>query len=151
MQKWCLSQHHSVPVWGLDNIYKILTAPNGTKFTIYQVIMSIKFVEDLITPLFDGVNVSPEDNVVIICDISMKEKAEGLLSHFGIYAVIIFGSVMWEAFTVSYKISMEPFYFLVRCCAIGRDISIIVSNKSFDREFSKCELTDDMTEIPTVT
>ena len=34
MQKWRLSQHHSIPFWSLDNIYKILTAPDGTKFTI---------------------------------------------------------------------------------------------------------------------
>ena len=42
MQKWRLSQHHSIPFKGLDDIYNILTAPNGTQFTICQVIMSIK-------------------------------------------------------------------------------------------------------------
>ena len=52
MQKWRLSQHYAIPFWGLYNIYKILTAPNGTKFTICQVIMSIKLVKDLITLLF---------------------------------------------------------------------------------------------------
>ena len=34
MQKWRLLQHDSVPFWRLDNIHKILTAPNGTQFTI---------------------------------------------------------------------------------------------------------------------
>ena len=28
MQKWCLEQHHSIPFWGLDDIYTILTKPN---------------------------------------------------------------------------------------------------------------------------
>ena len=131
MQKWRLSQHHSIPFKGLDDIYNILTAPNGTQFTICQVIMSIKLVEDLITLLFVGVNVSPEGNVVIICNNSMKEEVEALLSHFGIYAVIIFGSVVRKAFTVSYKTSMEPFqYYPVRYYVIERGTSIIVSNKN---------------------
>ena len=56
MQKWRLLQHHSIPFRGLDNIHKILTAPNRTKVTIYQVIMSIKLVKGLITPLFIGVD-----------------------------------------------------------------------------------------------
>ena len=56
--------------------------------------MSIKLVQDLITPLFVGVDVSPEGNVVIICDISMKEETEALLSHFGIYVAVIFGIVV---------------------------------------------------------
>ena len=96
MQKWCLEQHHSIPFWGLDNIYKILIAPNGFKFTIYQVVMSIKSVVDYITPLFIATNVSPEGDVVIIYDINMKAEAEaeGILSHFGIYAALIFGSVV---------------------------------------------------------
>ena len=102
IQKWRLAQHHSIPFWGLDNIYKHLTAPNGFKFTICQVVVSIKLVEDLITPLFIAIDVSPEGDVIIICDISMKEEAEGLLSHFGIYVAVIFGSDVWEAFTVSY-------------------------------------------------
>ena len=149
MQKWRLEQHHSIPFWGLDNIYKILTSPNGTKFTICQVIMSIKLVEDLITPLFIGVNISSEGDVVIICDVSMKEEAEGLLSHFRIYVAVIFGSDMWEAITVLYKTSMEVFqYCPMRNCAIKRDTSTIVFNESFDREFAKCGFTDDLIEIP---
>ena len=113
--------------------------------------MSIKLVEDLITPLFITVDVSPEGDVVISCNISMKEEAEGLLSHFGIYIADIFGSVVWEAFTVSSKTSMESFqYCPVCCCAIERDTSIIASNDSFDCKFAKCGLTNDMIEIPTV-
>ena len=59
--------------------------------------MSIKLIEDLITPLFVGVNVLPEGDVVMIYNISMKEEAETLVSHFGIYAAVIFGYVVWEA------------------------------------------------------
>ena len=140
IQKWLLSQYHLIPFCGLHNIYKILTTPNGTKFTICQVIMSIKLVEDLITLLFVKVIVSPKIDVVVICDISMKEKAEGLFSHFGIYAAVIFCSIVWEAFTVSYKTSMKPFqYYPVLCCAIERDISTIVSNDSFNCEFSSAD------------
>ena len=78
----------------------------------------------------------------------MKEEAEALLSHFGIYVAVIFGIVVWEAFTVSYKTSMEAFqYCPVRNCAIERDNSTIASDKSFYREFVKCGFTDDLIEI----
>ena len=79
----------------------------------------------------------------------MKDEAEAMLSHFGIYAVVIFGSVVWEAFTVSYKISMEVFqYCPIKSCAIERDNSTIASDKSFGRDFVKCGFTDDVIEIP---
>ena len=113
--------------------------------------MSIKLVKDLLTPLFIAINVSPEDDVVIICDISMKEEAEGLLSHFGIYVPVIFGSIVWEVFTVSYKASMKPYQWCpVHRCVIERDMSTIASDDSFDREFAKCGLSDNMINIPTV-
>ena len=109
MQKWCLKQHYSIPFWGLDNIYKILITPNGFKFTICQVISSIKLVVDYIAPLFIVINVSPKCEVVIIYDISMKAEAKGLPSHLGIYVALIFGSVVFlDKFTVSYKASIEP-------------------------------------------
>ena len=94
MHQWHQDQHHSIPFWGLDNIYKILTAPNGVEFTICQVVMLTKCSHDLATPLFVGTNVSPEGDVVIICDIGMKGEAEAMLSHFGIYLAVIFGSIV---------------------------------------------------------
>ena len=98
-----------------------------------------------------GIDVSPEGEVVIICDISMKAETEGLLSHFGIYVALILGSVVWEAFTVSSKASMEPYqYCPVCCCVIERDTSTIASDDSFDYEFAKCGLSDDMINIPNV-
>ena len=103
MQKWPLSQHHSIPFWDVDNIYKILTALNVTKFTICQVDMSIKLTEYLITPLFITVKVSSESDVVVVCNIIMKEEAEGLLSYFGIYVEVIFSSVVWEAVIVLHR------------------------------------------------
>ena len=62
--------------------------------------MSNKSVQDHISPLLIGVDQSAEGDVVIIYDCSMKEEVETLLSHFGIYLAVIFGSVVWEAFTV---------------------------------------------------
>ena len=148
MQRWRLEQHHSIPFRGLDDIFRILKAPNGFKFTLCQVVMSIKSGVDYITPLFVAIDVSTEGEVVIICDINMKAEAEGILSHLGIYVALVFGSVAWEAFTVSYKASIEPYqYCPTRCCAIERDTSTIASNNSFDREFSKCGLSNDMIEI----
>ena len=52
--------------------------------------MSTKCSKDLIIPLFVGVDVSPEGDVVIICDIDMKVEAAAMLSHFGIYVAFIF-------------------------------------------------------------
>ena len=56
--------------------------------------MSIKSVQNLISPLFLGIDQSPEGEVVVTCDQSMKEEAEALLSHFGIYLEVVFGSVV---------------------------------------------------------
>ena len=102
IQKWCLVHHHYILFWGFDNIYKTPTlgAPKGIKFTIFKVIMTIELVQVLITSLFVEINVSPESDVVIICNISMKEEAEALFSHFVIYAAVIFGSIVREAFTI---------------------------------------------------
>ena len=71
--------------------------------------MSTKCSDDLITPLFVGVDVSPERDVVIICNIDLRIEAEALLSHFGIHLAFIFGSVVWEAFTVVYKVKMNGY------------------------------------------
>ena len=49
---------------------------------------------------------------------------------------------------MSYKASMELYqYCLVCCCAIERDTSTIVSDDSFDYEFARCGLSDDMIDI----
>ena len=56
--------------------------------------MSTKSVQDHISPFFIGIDRSPKGDVVIICDVSMKEEAETILSHFGIYLAIVFGSVV---------------------------------------------------------
>ena len=90
--KWHLQQHHPIPFWGLNDIYKILKAPNDFEFTLCQVVMSIKLGIDYVTPLFVAINVSMKGEVVIVCDISMKEEAEGILSHLRIYVALVFGS-----------------------------------------------------------
>ena len=61
--------------------------------------MSIKSVQNLISPLFLGVNQSAKGEVVVTCDKSLKDEAEALLSHFGIYLEVVFGPVVWDAFT----------------------------------------------------
>ena len=151
IHKWRQEQHHSIPFWGFDNIYKVLIAPNGFECTLYQVVISIKSGVDYITPLFLVIDVSPEGEVIITCDISMKTEAKGILSHLGIYVAFIFGSVVWQAFTVSYKDSMEPYqYYSNRGCAVEIDNSIITSDDSFDRESSKCGLSNEIIYIPEV-
>ena len=94
-------------MWGFNDVYRVLTAPNGHEFTIYQVIMSIKCFFNFITSLFLGVDVSPKGEVVVICSLGMKVEAESLLSHFGLYIAHIFCSVVWEAFIVEYKLKMD--------------------------------------------
>ena len=113
--------------------------------------MSIKSGVDYTTPLFVVINVSMEGEVVIVCDISMKAEAEEILFHLGIYVALIFGSIVWEAFTVSYKASIELYQYCPnRDCAIEINTSTITSDDSFDHEFSKCGLSDDMINIPDV-
>ena len=144
MQQWMLQQHHSIPFWGLVSIYKLFITPNGHRFTICQVIMSTKSVQDHISPLFIGVDQSPKGDVVIICDISMKEEAGTLLSYFGIYLAVVFGSMVWESFTVVYRTSIKAFqYCTVKCCAVEIDASTSASDDSFKCNFAKCGFTDD--------
>ena len=149
MHQWYQQRHHTIKYWGFHNICKVLTAPNDTEFTICEVIMSTKCSDDLITPLFVGVDVSPEVDIVIICDIDLRIEAEALLLHFGIYLAFIFGSVVWEAFTVGYKVKMNGYQYCPRKkCAIEIDNSTIDSDKSVDREFAKCGFTEDVLVIP---
>ena len=127
----------------------MLTALNGAEFTVYQVIMSTKCSDDLITPLFVGVDVSPEGEVVIICNIDLRSEAEALLSHFGIYLAYMFKSVAWEAFSVGYKVKMDGYQYCPRKnCAIELDNSTIDSNESVDRKFARCGFTDNVLVIP---
>lgn len=107
--------------------------------------MSTKCSFDFITPLFIGVDVTPEGEVVVICSLDMKVEAESLLSHFGLYAAYIFGSVLWEAFTVEYKFKMDYYqYCPIKCCAVEIDNSSIDSDKSVDREFARRGFTNDV-------
>ena len=109
MHKWYQERHNPIPFTIFHNIYQVLTAPNGYDFTLCQVIMFIKCRDDFISPLFVAVNVSPKEGAIIICGIDMRSKAEALLLHFGIYLALIFGSVVWEAFTVGYNFKMDAF------------------------------------------
>ena len=121
---WNQKNHHAISMWGFNNIYRVLTAPNGHQFTICQVIMSTKCSFDYITPLFTGVDIIPEGEVIVICSMDMKAEAESLLAHFGLYTAYIFGSVVWEAFTVKYKFKMDQYqYCPIKCCAVEIDNS----------------------------
>jgi len=48
MKQFALDCHHAIIVWGIVNIYQVLTTPKGTIFTLCQVVMSIKSVQNLI-------------------------------------------------------------------------------------------------------
>ena len=75
----------------------------------------------LIVTVFLCVDQSPEGEVVVICNQSMKDEAEALLSHFGIYLEVVFGSVVWKAFTNPYQTTMEEFqYCPLENCAVER-------------------------------
>ena len=75
MHQWYQERHYPITFRGFYNIYKVLTAPNGTEFTICQVIMSTKCSNDLIIPLFIAVDVSPKGEVVIVYDIDLRREA----------------------------------------------------------------------------
>ena len=94
IHQWHQNHHYTILFWGLDNIYRIFIASNGAEFVVCQVVMLTKSAQDLVTPLFVGINVSPEGDVVIICNIGMKGEAKAMLSHFGVYLVVIFGSIV---------------------------------------------------------
>ena len=136
LHSWNQKNHHATTMWGLKDVYKVLTAPNGHTFTICQVIMTTKCSYDYITPLFFGVDVTPEGEVIIICSLSMKVEAESLLAHLGLYLAEIFGSVVWEAFTFEYKLRMDCFQYCPnKNCAVEIDNSSLESDASLTREF----------------
>ena len=111
--------------------------------------MSVKCKDDFISPMFIAVDVSPTGDVVITCDIDMKDEAEALLSHFGIYLALIFGCVVWEAFTAQYKMKMDSFqYCPLKRCAVELDNSTIDSTESTDLEFTRMGFSEDLLTIP---
>ena len=99
--------------------------------------------------MFIAVDVSPTDDVVIYCDIDMKEEAEALLSHFDIYLGLIFGSVVWEAFTPQYKMRMDGFqYCPVKKRVVELDNSTIDSTKTTYLDFRRMGFSEDLLKIP---
>ena len=111
--------------------------------------MTTKCVYDYITPLFLGVDVSPDGEVVIVSSLSMKVEAESMLAHLGLYLAETFGSVVWETFTFKYKLRMDFYQYCPnKRCAVGIDNSSIESDKSISREFFKAGFTDDMLVPP---
>ena len=144
LHSWNQKNHHATSMWGLKDIYKVLTAPNGHEFTMCQVIMSTKCSYDYITPLFFGVDVTPKGEVIVICSLAMKVEAESLLAHFGHYLAEIFGSVVWETFTFEYKLRMNCYqYYQIKNCAVEIDNSSLESDASITRECFKAGFTDD--------
>ena len=74
LHSWNQKKHHPVSMWGFTDIYIVLTAPYGHEFSICQVISTTKCSFDYITPLFVGVDVTPEGEVFFICSIDMKKR-----------------------------------------------------------------------------
>ena len=147
--RWSQERHHAIKFIGFSNVYQVLVAPNGDRFTLCQVIMSIKCKDDFISPMFQAVDVSLTGDVVITCDIDMKDEAEALLSHFGIYLALIFGCVVWEAFTAQYKMKMDLFqYCPLKRCAVELDNSTIGSTESTDRDFIRMGFSEDVLCLP---
>ena len=108
-QIYCLERYHAISMWGIVSVYSPLTAPNLTVFTLYQCIMSIKSITNLHS--FLGINTQEDGTLIVICDKSIQEKAKAFLSHIAIYLELIFGSVVWEAFTNEYRSSMANFQY----------------------------------------
>ena len=73
--------------------------------------MAIKSIVNLSSPLFLGVDQSAEGEVIVTCDKSLKDEAEAFLSHFSIYFELVFGSVVKDAFTDDYRVSMKEFQY----------------------------------------
>ena len=147
--KWSQERHHPIQFIGFSNIYQVLIAPNGDRFSLCQVIMSVKCKDDFISPMFIAVDVSPTGDVIITCDIDMKDKAEALLSHFGIYIALIFGSVVWEVFTAQYKMRIDMFqYCPLKKRVVELDNSTINSTKSSDLDFTRMGFSEDLLTIP---
>ena len=116
--------------------------------------MAIKSIENHSSPLFLGVDQQADGTVIVTCDKSLRDEAETLLSHLGIYLEVVFGSVVWDAFTDLYRLNMKDFqYCPLRKCAIERvgpsDASMnstIASNDSatsIDQCFAKWGLHND--------
>ena len=86
-------------------------APNGTVVTLSQCIMAIKSIVNLSSPLFLDVDTTKEGEVIVTYDNSLKNEREVILSPFAVYLEVISGSVVWNAFTAAYKLSMVKFQY----------------------------------------
>ena len=151
MHKWYQARQHSILFTGFTNVYQVLIVPNGDHITLCQVVMPIKCKYDYSSPVFQAVDVSLNGDVVIVCDINMRSEAEALLSYFGIYLALIFGSVVWEAFALEYKLKMNVFQFCpLQQCAVEIDNSTIDSTESTDLDFVRCGFTDNLLILPKV-
>ena len=62
-----------------------------------------------VPPLFLGEDQLDNGEVIVTREKSLKEEAEILLSHSGIYLEVVFGSVVWDAFTDLYRLNMKDF------------------------------------------
>ena len=135
-------------MWGFKDIYRVFIAPNGHSSPSVKSSCPPNVLFGFITPLFLGVDVSPEGEVVVIYSLGMKVEVKSLLAHFGLYVAHIFDRVVWEAFTFENNLKMDCYqYYPIKNCTVEIDNSSIDSDKSVDREFAKCGLTDDMLVI----
>ena len=102
-----------------------------------------------------------DGNVIVTCNKSLREEAETLLSRLGIYLEVVFGSVVWDAFTDLYCLDMKDFQYcpLQKCaieCVGPSDASMnstIASNDSatsINQYFAKWGLHNDYDVPPEI-
>ena len=120
--------------------------------------MAIKSIVKLSSSLFLGVDTTEDREVIVTCGKSLKDEGEAILSHFGIYLEVIFGSVVLAAFTQAYRLTMEEFqYCPLKKCAIERiaapgalvtsSIATDDSNAGIDQCFANWGLDQDFEEV----
>ena len=89
----------------------------------------------------------------------MKVKGEAFISHFAIYFEAIFGSIVWDALTNDYRLSMANFqYCPMKKCAIETtaepDVSVpslVATHDSaaeINQFFSNCRLSHNFDKFP---
>jgi hypothetical protein len=89
----------------LDLPQKIRT--NEDKVTLKQAIVCIKSITDLETPLFIGVDMKWNGDIVATSDVSLATEAQMIIAHLPLYLEHALGNKIWKWFLPDHRVFME--------------------------------------------
>jgi hypothetical protein len=81
--------------------------PNEEKITLRQSIVCVKSITDLETPLFIGVDMKWNGDIVATSDSSFGQEAQMFIAHLPLYLEHILGNLIWKWFLPEHRVFMQ--------------------------------------------